>query len=57
MVPLCGPHLELSRRYEYPMPRILPARPVESALLAAYAVDPLRELDRPNRGTAGTPVS
>ena len=57
MVPLCGPHLELSRRYEYPMPRILPARPVESALLGAYAVDPLRELDRPNRGKAGTPVS
>jgi hypothetical protein len=39
------------------MPRILPARPVESALLAAYAVDLLRELDRPNRGTAGTPIS
>ena len=46
MVPLCGPHLELSRRYGYPMPRILPAGPVESALLATYAVDLLRELDR-----------
>ena len=50
--PLCEPHLELSRRYEYRMPRILPARPVESALLAAYAVDPLRELVGANGGTA-----
>ena len=57
MVPLCAPHLELSRRYGYRMPRILPARPVESALLATYAVDPLRELVRPHRGTAGIPVS
>jgi hypothetical protein len=42
MVPLCEPHLELSRRYGYPMRRLLPAGVVESALLSAYAVDPLR---------------
>src|SRR4029453_14707800 len=57
MAPLAGPHLELSQRYDYRMPRILPARPVESALLAAYAVDPLRELDRGHRGTPSTPIS
>jgi hypothetical protein len=45
MVPLCEPHLELSRRYGYRVPRVLPARPVRSALLSAYAVDLLRELD------------
>lgn len=45
MVPLCEPHLELSRRYGYRVPRVLPARPVRSALLATYAVDLLRELD------------
>jgi hypothetical protein len=44
MVPLCEPHLELSRRYEYQMRRILPAPVVESGLLSAYAVDPLRRV-------------
>jgi hypothetical protein len=48
MVPLCGPHLELSRRYGYRVPRILSARAIESELLATYAVDPLRELARAN---------
>jgi hypothetical protein len=52
MVPLCGPHLELSRRYGYRVPRILSARTVESELLATYAIDPLRELARTNTGTA-----
>lgn len=39
MVPLCEPHLELSIRYAYPTPRLLSARTVTSALLAAYAID------------------
>ena len=52
MVPLCEPHLELSRRYGYRVPRILSARAIESELLATYAVDPLRELARANGGTA-----
>ena len=52
MVPLCEPHLELSRRYGYRVPRILAAGAVESALLATYAVDPLRELDRAERSGA-----
>ena len=39
MVPLCGPHVELSRRYAYPMPTVLPAGAVTSALLSTYAVD------------------
>jgi hypothetical protein len=52
MVPLCGPHLELSRRYGYRVPMILSARAIESELLATYAVDPLRELVRANGGTA-----
>jgi hypothetical protein len=52
MVPLCEPHLELSRRYGYPVPRILSARVIESELLATYAVDPLWELARANGGTA-----
>lgn len=39
MVPLCDPHLELSRRYGYRMPRLLDANLVESDLLSAYAVD------------------
>ncbi|HEY3212198.1 MAG TPA: hypothetical protein VGL16_03195 [Actinomycetota bacterium] len=51
MVPLCGPHLELSRRYEYHLPRILSARTIESELLATYAVDLLRELVGANGGT------
>jgi hypothetical protein len=44
MVPLCEPHLELGRRYGYRMRRVLPAGPVESALLSTYAVDPLRRV-------------
>lgn len=44
MVPLCEPHLELSRRYGYPTPRMLDAHTVEQALLDVYAVDLLREL-------------
>ena len=50
MVPLCEPHLELSRRYGYPVPRILAATMVESTLLATYAVDLLQDL-----GVATTP--
>ena len=42
LVPLCGPDLELCRRYAYPVQRLLPARRVEQALLSAYAVDLLR---------------
>jgi hypothetical protein len=42
MVPLCEPHLELSLRYGYRIPRLLHARPVEQALLSTYAVDLLR---------------
>lgn len=52
MVPLCEPHLELSRQYGYRVPRILSARAIESVLLATYAVDPLRELVRANGGPA-----
>jgi hypothetical protein len=52
MVPLCGPHLELSRRYGYHLPTILSARTIESELLATYAVDLLRELVEENGGTA-----
>ena len=52
MVPLCGPHLELSRRYGYHLARILSARTIESELLATYAVDLLRELVGANGGTA-----
>jgi hypothetical protein len=44
MVPLCEPHLELSRRYGYRMPRLLEAATVEQALLSTYAVDILRDL-------------
>lgn len=39
MVPLCGPHLELSERYGYPTRRRLEAAPVEAELLSSYAVD------------------
>lgn len=39
MVPLCEPHLELSRRYDYRMPRLLDARQVQRALSSSYAVD------------------
>jgi len=57
MVPLCGPHLELGRRYGYPMPARLDAAAVEAALLAAYAVELLpRELTRPAcRGSGAGP--
>ena len=41
MVPLCRPHVELSRRHAYPMPTLLSAKVVTSALLSTYAVDPL----------------
>jgi hypothetical protein len=44
MVPLCEPHLELSRRYGYRMPRLLDAGTVEQAMLSTYAVDVLRDL-------------
>ena len=44
MVPLCAPHLELSRRYGYRMPRLLDAPTVEQALLSTYAVEVLRDL-------------
>ena len=44
MVPLCEPHLDLSRRYGYRIPRSLPAEAVESSLLSTYAVDLLRTL-------------
>lgn len=40
LVPLCAEHLELSRRYGYPTPRLLPARDVEQALRSTYGVDP-----------------
>ncbi len=39
MVPLCEPHLELSARSGYPIPRVLAAADVESHLLSTYAVD------------------
>ena len=44
MVPLCGPHLELSVRYGYRVGRLLPAGHVEQALLSTYAVDVLRSV-------------
>jgi hypothetical protein len=44
MVPLCGPHLELCRRFGYPMRHVLPADEVERAILGTYAVDVLRRL-------------
>jgi hypothetical protein len=44
LVPLCGPHLELCRRYSYPVRRLLQAHDVEQALLSSYAVDLLRTL-------------
>jgi len=45
MIPLCGPHLELSLRYGYRVGRVLSADRVEQALLSAYAVDVLRSVD------------
>ena len=39
LVPLCDEHLELSRRYAYPMPRLLPARDIEQGLRSTYRVD------------------
>lgn len=44
LVPLCGPDLELCRRYGYPIRHLLDAREVEQALLSVYAVDLLRSL-------------
>jgi hypothetical protein len=44
LVPLCAPHVELCRRYAYPMRVFLDVRRVEQTLLSAYAVDPLRSL-------------
>jgi hypothetical protein len=66
MVPLCEPHLELSRRYGYHIPRLLDANVVESVLLSAYAVDllPPSGLDdsgqrapMAGRGRAGEPLA
>lgn len=42
MVPLCDVHLELVRRYGYPVPALLDAVTVERTLLDTYAVDVLR---------------
>jgi hypothetical protein len=42
MIPLCPPHVELCRRYGYPLRHLLDADVVERAILAAYAVDVLR---------------
>ena len=42
MVPLCSPHLELCRRFGYPVRTVLDAGAVERSLLDAYAVDVLR---------------
>ncbi len=44
LVPLCGPDLELCRRYDYPLRRLLGARDIEQAMLSTYAVDLLRSL-------------
>lgn len=56
MVPLCAPHLELCRRYGYPVPHVLDANEVERALLDAYAVDVLRFGSASGRGRARTAV-
>jgi hypothetical protein len=42
LVPLCLDHVELSNRYGYPTPSLVPASEVEGALLSNYAVDVLR---------------
>ncbi len=42
LVPLCDEHVELCRRYGYPVRHLLPAADVEGALLSTYAVDVLR---------------
>jgi hypothetical protein len=42
LLPLCDDHLELCRRYGYPIDAIVDAPSVERALLDAYAVDLLR---------------
>jgi hypothetical protein len=49
LIPLCEPHLELSRRYGYPVHRIVEAAGVERALLDAYAVDVLRFPSAPSQ--------
>jgi hypothetical protein len=42
LVPLCAEHVQLSRRYGYPLRRFAGANEVEGVLLSTYAVDPLR---------------
>ena len=42
LVPLCLDHVELSNRYGYGTPNLVPAQDVESTLLSDYAVDLLR---------------
>lgn len=42
LVPLCLDHVELSNRYGYRTPNLVPADEVEGALLSNYAVDVLR---------------
>lgn len=42
LVPLCLDHVELSNRYGYRTPHLVPADEVEQALLSNYAVDVLR---------------
>lgn len=42
LLPLCEEHLELCRRYGYPIDAIADASVIERALLDAYAVDVLR---------------
>jgi hypothetical protein len=39
LIPLCGEHLELARRYDLPIVDVLSGAAVERALLDAYAVD------------------
>ena len=41
MIPLCEAHLELCRRYGYPVRVVVDPAGVERSLLDAYAVDPL----------------
>jgi hypothetical protein len=53
MIPLCVPHLDLCRRYGYPVRRVIDALGVERALLEAYAVDLLRFSIAPADSPAG----
>jgi hypothetical protein len=41
LVPLCEPHVELSNRYGYATPGLVPADEVEARLLSTYAVERL----------------